>query len=74
MAWRFPSEFSQFQHLSEFPKKLKKEAELSESSLKKEFEYVGLRGYSGSVRLDGILNNPNTKQIKHKDTIKVVRK
>jgi len=73
MAWRYPTEFTDFQRASNFPTELKKEAELTQSNLQKEFEHIGKRGFSGTIRQDGSLNNPKTKQIKNNDMIKIRR-
>tara|TARA_R110002020_G_scaffold388084_1_gene598803 strand:+ start:691 stop:1206 length:516 start_codon:yes stop_codon:yes gene_type:complete len=58
-AWRFPDKLSELKRHEKFPKKLKKELDLSISNLKKELSYLGKRGVSGYVRQDGSIKQRN---------------
>jgi len=62
IQWRFPTEFhndrnkiTKLVSVSEF--------NLIETKTKKEVEYLGTKGYSGTVRLDGSLKRPKNKVV-----------
>ena len=64
ISWRFPDKLNELKNHPKFPNKLKKELDLSISNLKKELTYLGRRGISGYVRLDGsIRQKANTRTI-----------
>jgi hypothetical protein len=73
LSLRFKDKYAQLRE--EIDPSFKKEFEILQSNLINDPAFIGMRGFSGSVRQDGSLNNLKNKQIQRKNgSIKIVRR